>query len=66
MELLVSGMQTKTSYNNTDCIGFYFVPNHRHSEALFHFQLCENVTKKTVLNVLRADCLSLLPSFGFR
>lgn len=57
--------QENISYNSTTCIGCYLVPNHRHSEVPLHFQLWENVTKKTLLDVLTTDCISWLLSFGF-
>lgn len=64
----MSGKKIKkdnASYNNTLYNGFYFVPNHTHKEVLLHFQLCKNATKRTSLDVLRADCIDSLLSFGF-
>lgn len=64
----MSGKKIKkdnASYNNTLYNGFYFVPNHTHKEVLLHFQLCKNATKRTSLDVLRADCSYSLLSFGF-
>lgn len=36
------------------------MPDRRHSEVLLHFQLCENVTKKTLMDVLIANVSLLL------